>query len=336
MEITYFIGNGFDLAMGLHTSYRHFVKHYLETPPNEACDQFLKKLIAEDVENWSDAEAALGQCTESFNAGQEELFCECYTDFVLSLSEFLESADRSCISPINIKDIRHHYTNAFTNLEHFIPHVQPGLKRALSESVRQPRNFSIINFNYTHVFDHGIDVLGRKGVAINSKTPPNCDTIGEVHHIHGEFSHEMVMGVDGDDQIANQDFARNAGIRQRIIKPEVNEALNHGLVMDCKKTISKSQIIVVFGMSIGKTDRTWWKSVGEWLKRSKDHQLIIFIHIEGQDTRLAGSINVTERGTQNRLLNFTALTDVEKENVRHQITVVLNCELFGTRLFRLK
>ncbi|MEN6420043.1 MAG: AbiH family protein, partial [Clostridiaceae bacterium] len=196
--------------------------------------------------------------------------------------------------------------------------------------------FSIINFNYTHVFDHGIDVLGRNGVAINGKTPPNCDTIGEVYHIHGKFSHEMVMGVDGDDQIANQDFARNAGIRQRIIKPEINEALNHGLVMDCKKTISKSQIIVVFGMSIGKTDRTWWKSVGEWLKRSKDHQLIIFIHIEGQDTRLAGSINVTERGTQNRLLNFTALTDVEKENVRHQITVVLNCELFGTRLFRLE
>lgn len=336
MEITYFIGNGFDLAMGLRTSYRHFVTHYLETPPKKACDQFLKELIAANVENWSDAEAALGQCTESFNIGQEEFFCECYTDFVLSLSEFLESADRSCISPINIKDIRHHYTNAFINLEHFIPHAQPGLKRALSESVRQPRNFSIINFNYTRIFEHGFKVLGDFDDAINSPFSDDGDTIGRVHHIHGEFDHDMVMGVDGDDQITNQDFARNAGIRQRIIKPEVNETLNHELVMDCKKTISKSQIIVVFGMSIGKTDRTWWKSVGEWLKSSKDHHLIIFIYNENQHTRLAGSTCVTENETQNRFLNFTALTDVEKRNVRHQITVVLNCELFGTRLFRLK
>ncbi len=336
MEITYFIGNGFDLAMGLHTSYRHFVTHYLETPPKKACDQFFKKLIAKDVENWSDAEAALGQCTESFNIGQEELFCECYTDFVLSLSEFLESADRSCISPISIKDIRHHYTNALTNLEHFIPNPQMGLERALSEAAKHPRHFSIINFNYTHIFEHGFKVLGDGDDAINSRVSHVGDTIDTVHHIHGEFNHGMVMGVDGDDQIANQDFARNAGIRQRIIKPEVNEALNHRLVMECKKTISKSQIIVVFGMSIGKTDRTWWKSVGEWLKSSKDHQLIIFIYNENQHTRLAGSTNVTEKGTQTRFLNFTALTDLEKENVRRQITVALNCELFGTRLFRLK
>lgn len=336
MEITYFIGNGFDLAMGLHTSYRDFIKHYLNTPSAEPCHLFLSRLIEEDVNTWSDAEVAMGKCTDNFLQKQEVLFCECYDDFVLSLSNFLKEADASCLIPSEIISIRHHYLVALTNLESFIPQARPDLKNALSERNNHSRHYSFLNFNYTQVFDRGLHVIGDSGDVICRRTPNICDTIGPVYHIHGKHAHGMVMGVDSDDQIPNKPFAQNATIRQRIIKPEVNWALNRRLVTDCKNTIIKSQIIVVFGMSIGKTDLTWWTNVGEWLRKDSSHQLIIFTFQPDKDKRLAAHIYVAERETQNLFLDYTALTPTDQDKVRTQITVVLNGELFGKNLFRLR
>jgi hypothetical protein len=174
-------------------------------------------LIDKDLSTWSDAEVALGQCTEEFQPGQESLYCECYKDFVLSLSKFLRKADASCRIPSEIMNIRHHYSNALTNLESFIPPARPDLKSALSERYGHPRHYSFLNFNYTHVFDRGLHELGLPGNVICRRTPDICDTIGYVYHIHGEFKHGMVMGVDNDDQISNQQFAQHEKIRQRLI-----------------------------------------------------------------------------------------------------------------------
>lgn len=336
MEITYFIGNGFDLAMGLRTSYRDFVAHYRKTPTSEPCHLFLNRLIEKDINTWADAEVALGQCTGEFQTGQENLFCDCYKDFVLSLSKFLKKADTSCVIPSEITNIRHHYLLALSSLESFIPPARSDLRSALSERNSRPRHYSFLNFNYTNIFDRGLHVLGDPGDAIYRRTPDICDTIGRVYHIHGEYKHGMVMGVDNDDQISNKPFTQNATIRQRLIKPEVNGDLNPELVADCKRTISKSQIIIVFGMSIGKTDRTWWTSLGEWLKNDASHQLIIFTYQQHLDARLAGHINAAERDMQNLFLQYTALSAVERDRARRQITVILNSELFGKKLFQLK
>lgn len=336
MEITYFIGNGFDLAMGLHTSYRDFVAHYRKTPTSEPCHLFLNRLIEKDINTWADAEVALGQSTGRFKPGQENLFCDCYKDFVISLSQFLERADATCVIPSENIHIRHHYLDALTNLESFIPPARPDLRNALCERNSHPRHYSFFNFNYTHVFDRGLHVLGEPGDVICRRTPDIYDTIGHVYHIHGEFEHGMVMGVDNDDQISSRLFAQNAIIRQRLIKPEVNGDLNPELMINCKETISRSQIIVVFGMSIGKTDCTWWTSVGEWLRKDASHHLFIFTYKSNKDTRLAGNIANVEEETQNLFLMYTALSPVDRNKVRSQITVVLNNKLFGESLFRLR
>jgi hypothetical protein len=89
-------------------------------------------------------------------------------------------------------------------------------------------------------------------------------------------------------------------------------------------------------MSIGKTDSTWWKSVGDWLNKDTRHQLIIFTHQPSRDGRLAAHINAAEKDMQNLFLQYTALSAVERDRVRGQITVILNSELFGKNLFQLK
>ena len=62
MKLTYIIGNGFDLALGLKTSYKAFYAYYVESlkeKKNAALSWFRDK-IQSDKELWSDAEKAFG------------------------------------------------------------------------------------------------------------------------------------------------------------------------------------------------------------------------------------------------------------------------------------
>lgn len=38
-RITFLIGNGFDLNVGLNTKYEHFYKYYIEKCPNDMLDK---------------------------------------------------------------------------------------------------------------------------------------------------------------------------------------------------------------------------------------------------------------------------------------------------------
>jgi len=62
MNIVYLIGNGFDLNLGMKTSYTDFYNYYLSLPrdnDNNAIKRFKRKL-AKNFNNWSDLEYALG------------------------------------------------------------------------------------------------------------------------------------------------------------------------------------------------------------------------------------------------------------------------------------
>jgi len=101
MNITYLIGNGFDLNLGLDTRYSDFYDYYLEQPDPEKSN--LKKLrqsissycdknnILEEKINWSDAELGLGQFTNEFvdvENGDGQI-AECHQEICEALSEYL-------------------------------------------------------------------------------------------------------------------------------------------------------------------------------------------------------------------------------------------------------
>ncbi|MBQ0033198.1 MAG: hypothetical protein KBT68_10415 [bacterium] len=69
MNVTYIIGNGFDLALGLRTDYPSFIKHYVDAMPQRVQkgevrpDSPLLKLCEkakDDPKTWADAERAFG------------------------------------------------------------------------------------------------------------------------------------------------------------------------------------------------------------------------------------------------------------------------------------
>ena len=63
MNITFLVGNGFDMSLGIDTSYRGFYQWYCEQPSNsdhiEKFKEHIKNDIEGDGENWADFEMGL-------------------------------------------------------------------------------------------------------------------------------------------------------------------------------------------------------------------------------------------------------------------------------------
>ena len=90
MNITFMLGNGFDINMGLKTSYPEFLRHYLAQPKkNDVLERFRQSINAE-LPNWTDVEIAIGRCTRDFFGDTaSEDFMACYDDLYDCLAAYL-------------------------------------------------------------------------------------------------------------------------------------------------------------------------------------------------------------------------------------------------------
>ena len=76
MQITFLVGNGFDIAAGLNSSYGAFYAWYCTQPSGKKHIERFKREIADDVrsggKNWSDFEVGLGKYTARFTPENAE------------------------------------------------------------------------------------------------------------------------------------------------------------------------------------------------------------------------------------------------------------------------
>ena len=98
MNITFLIGNGFDIGLGLRTSYENFYKEYCKINPYEDNSniQNFKKLLENrsndkyyGIRDWSDFEKAFGEHAEDFLAATKDLYIERFEDFVKAFNKYL-------------------------------------------------------------------------------------------------------------------------------------------------------------------------------------------------------------------------------------------------------
>lgn len=84
MNITYLIGNGFDLNLGLETKYTDFIKVYKNQVMSDKKIEDFRWRVAANLALWSNAELAFGKCTKDFINVSE--FCDCHEDFRIETS----------------------------------------------------------------------------------------------------------------------------------------------------------------------------------------------------------------------------------------------------------
>ena len=269
MNILYILGNGFDKAQGMATSYPEFYKHLMDNSEN--CSkllQLLKDEINANKELWSDMEEAFGHLTSKIETVEdiEELFFELNA----YLQEYLKIEDSKFMPSTNLKSkFISDFLTPSKNLEPL------DKQRFLDEtkSFGTAKDLYVMTLNYTNTLE--------KLLSLNDKTVTksfsSTETLRNIIHVHGRLDDSIIIGVDNETQIDNTDFRSNQDVRDLLIKEESNVAMKEIRHLTCKSYIDKANIIILYGVSLGITDNCWWKLIGNNLKSRKN--LIIIQHL---------------------------------------------------------
>lgn len=320
MNILFIIGNGFDLNLGMKTRYKDFYDYYQLKESQSSNLHKLKNQIKGDIENWSDLEFSLGEYTERMNSLEE--FDEVFEDVGANLAEYLQEEEKC----FDFSDVLR--KNFFDYLAFPERSLLPADKDEIVSFKEKWNNITwnvnVVTFNYTKSFEQ---LLGEKLNNLEIAAHHNSTIqFRGLEHIHGYVDNRMILGVNDKSQISNASFRENLDIVEAIVKNDCNIAQKHNVDIRCKDQISKSNLICIFGSSIGETDNMWWNLIGNQLKR--DCKLIIFDRCEKINPRAGYLKKRKEREIKQRFLSKIKLTEEEKRKVDNAIFVGLNTDLF--------
>ena len=269
--LLYILGNGFDKAQGMATSYPEFYR-YLDLEERSALIEQLKKEIKSDKEQWSDMEEAFGKFSSKIDT--EDNFTELYFDLTDLLQTYLKS-EIEAFSPM--EDLKNKFREDFLTTGKYLEEADKIRFNAFANSVNSnSKDFNVITFNYTNTLE--------KLLAIDTKDSRVEKSFGSnrilhnIIHVHGSLEEAIIVGVDNETQIANEILKKNDNIRDLFIKIESNRAMKNLRHDNCEGFIKNAHLIILFGVSLGNTDLRWWTLIGQELKRRNNLAIIQHIY----------------------------------------------------------
>jgi len=185
------IGNGFDLAHNLKTSYRHFISDIKDHPGKYATrdrqmaeNKLLNALINEEKELWSDIESTYYQILTNFKN-----------------TEYLQNEFREVYQYNNVKELNSDFDEIKEWLAIHLEEQQKDFKQIenYTDFFRSlcKQDAVILNFNYTNTVKEYIN---------------RCDLNMEVIHIHGELNNPenpIIFGFAASNEESKRLLAEN-------------------------------------------------------------------------------------------------------------------------------
>ena len=257
--VLYVIGNGFDIAHGLHTTYEDF-RQWLLAQKNDSFVHAFETLYP-NVKNerglWCDIESALGQILlkDAINYDQNYQYCP---DEVNNENSSLDAYECG----YNIKNV---------------VKVLPILLKEWAESIELDGHTSIfefaqnahfLTFNYTRTLEH---IYGVKE--------------GEVFHIHEAVieNRPLVVGCgdnyfEEDDYTPEDDSVDIVKIKNLLLqcKKPVDTILQEPTTLKWLKRLKDVSNVVVFGHSCSQVDKPYFEEISKNI--SPDATWTIYVH----------------------------------------------------------
>lgn len=323
MEITYLIGNGFDLNLRLPTDYKHFYDYYATSPSKSDIINQLKKHIHtyRDL-NWSDLEAGLGQYTTLLSSYEE--LEEIFINLNLELSQYMQMIDKHL--PQYSQSYKDKFLKDLRNPYLYLTSKERSIITSYYQLFSPDIYTSIVNFNYTHTIEHIIQFEKEKLYPIGNIGKKNV-YLRRPDHLHREIGDRgIILGVNDETQIANSQLASDIRVKNLIIKPICNDQLGRLNDITCKQRIQQADILCIFGLSLGKTDRLWWQIVGKHMETS-NCRLIYFHYTDKKFPLEQLEINY-KLSLKEQLLETLEITEKKRENILPKIFIVVNGDMF--------
>lgn len=321
MNILHIIGNGFDKAMGMKTSYPEFYE-YIKTLPDKGSPLFelMKKDINANKKYWSDMEAALGQFTSKIDNEQE------LTDFYFELSDRLqEYLTKELSSFTRSEKLKSKIISDLLNLDRNLGETDKEPFRNFANSIAKPITAYVMSLNYTDTLEKILAYNNNGAISFG-----NNNTLQPIVHVHGLLNDSIIIGVDNEMQIANEAFRLNDNVKDILVKVQSNQAMKYTRHAECEKFISNADLIILFGVSMGETDARWWKMIGEQMMKKKTLRLIQFLYspnaLSSTRRQLMGAVERRQRSDLKKKLNIS-----EKdwsEDLDKRIFISVNSKMF--------
>jgi len=322
INITFFIGNGFDLNLGINTRYSNVIDEYLNIKTTDTNIIKFQNEFKNDYKNWSDFEKALGEYLKTFTP-------ENINDFIAQVESFRDvlinkfKEEETHIDYNKKSDIITTLRRSLTEFDSYLFDVD---KQAISQILSNIQentiiSYNFISFNYTNILDKCLDIAkptiehNDVRIKINNNIQYFVyDRIEKIIHIHGTLKNSLILGVDNVDQIKNELLKKDDNFIWKIVKPLTNKELKNTNMEEIEYIINTSSIICVFGMSIGVTDMTWWKYIVTWLKSNTSRHLVIFYYNDKIDETNPRTIIENRKNVENL---FFSVVEIDQEQERN-------------------
>ena len=326
MKIVHLIGNGFDLNIPIKTSYKDFYKYYVQQKSKHPLVADLKTELQRNKETdiWADFEFAFGVYTKHLKSLEE--FDVVFDDVKEHLALYLDEVQAKL--PENSEaSVQKLYNDIAYPYEHLLESDKVNYLQPFANQWSLD-NWSVnfISFNYTTTAEKLLHYEGRSKQIMKFGNG-RVFNLTKIEHIHGFTDRNMILGVNDISQIANETFRADQDVVDALVKINSNTARKHLVSDRCQQLISEANLICLFGLSMGETDKMWWELIGEQLKR-KSVRVIIFELCEGILPNAEYKRLRIERRITDKFLSKTKLTEEQKREVKERIFIGLNTNIF--------
>lgn len=339
------VGNGFDIqALGdigvrgdtRYTSFFYFLKAGNFNSENLIYAQ-MSALEAAGAMNWSDVEGAIdrlyrdGVSVAEISSAMNEIQAE--------FSRFLDGlANPTALAQLNDQTVEHRMT--LISLMEFLGDIDdPNEYRKMSLPARSDigdiYNFLFVNFNYTSLLDNYIyldknqftphpfkhsdrqvefhpNPRGYEVTLQGPRTKSERANFGAVSYLTVDVIHphgaqptprSLLFGIDADEE-SGRDLSKPYWAQNRLKYADL---------------FTETNVFIIFGTSLGNTDRWWWRAMLATLEQPEDDRpdiLIYWFNHTGQET---------PEGVRKRLLEATglAVTDDLRNALNEHVRVII-------------
>jgi Bacteriophage abortive infection AbiH len=296
MSNTLFIlGNGFDLDLGLNTSYNDYLKStFFQNlgEKNNDCKPIvdylfdLKKKNQEDENYWFDLEQAVGDYYNSLINPKQSTISEfvntydsaIYVTFLKSINDFILKAQNDTMTLSNSQT---ESKRAFSLVKYICDLHSNDLK------------FDIYTFNYTS--EKILIPLINECVKCNSKSIER----EKIHTIHGDVTEQFNLNSPSIVVGTSDSYLQNQKVG--FVKKSNQNAKKTGMFKD--SILNNYNHFIIFGHSLGRMDHSYFSPIFKnILKRDDNPELIIFSKI-GEENIIRDQISKMLRIDIDQLTN---------------------------------
>lgn len=321
MNILYILGNGFDKAQGMATSYPEFYKYLMDNTNNGSeLLQQLKKDIKEDKELWSDMEEAFGVFTQKIK--NIEIFDDFYFEQSELLQEYLKSEEGKFLISQQLKD---KFKSDFISVSGSLSPLDKIRFSNYRNIFGGDNEIYVITLNYTNTLEK---LLDNK---ISERRFDNRNILHGVIHLHGTLDNSIIIGVDNEEQIANKELCKDEDVKDLLIKNQSNIAMKQTRQITCESWIENANLIILYGVSLGNTDIRWWNLIGNQLKKRNTLAIIQHLYTPGAITpttrQKIGKLERTQIANIKERMGINKEDD-SNDNIKNRLFFTVNSNIF--------